>query len=159
MDGRYMKQSTSIYFECRKQASSFNQRLYSRESAAEILGISVSSLANYELGKTIPPIEIIQQMMILYRAPELAYNYCNNCPLNMLKISTEESLESTTLKLLKCFNERKLTYIKERLIDIAEDGQITSDETEELNSILDELDRMAIAISELRLIASRKRGT
>lgn len=30
----------------------YNERLYSREGAAELLGISVSTLADYELGNT-----------------------------------------------------------------------------------------------------------
>ena len=39
-------------FRCRKEASKHNDKLGSREGAAELLGISVSSLADYELGNT-----------------------------------------------------------------------------------------------------------
>ena len=37
-------------FRCRKEAAKYNDKLGSREGAAELLGISVSSLADYELG-------------------------------------------------------------------------------------------------------------
>ena len=46
----------SIYFQCRILAAKNNVYLKSRESAAEYFGISVSSLANYERGITVPPI-------------------------------------------------------------------------------------------------------
>ena len=39
-------------FRCRKEAAKYNKKLDSREGAAEMLGISVSSLADYELGNT-----------------------------------------------------------------------------------------------------------
>lgn len=37
----------NVYFACRKKAASYNEKLNSRESAAELLGISPSTLANY----------------------------------------------------------------------------------------------------------------
>ena len=38
----------NVYFECRKRAAIHNERLNSRAGAAEILGISESTLAHYE---------------------------------------------------------------------------------------------------------------
>lgn len=46
------KQNDNIYFRCRKEAALWDERLCSRESAADLLGVSVSSLADYELGIT-----------------------------------------------------------------------------------------------------------
>lgn len=46
-----MKPNENIYFRCRKEAAKYNDKLNSRESAAEMLGVSVSSLADYELGQ------------------------------------------------------------------------------------------------------------
>ena len=48
-----MKAAGNIYFRCRKEAAKYNDKLNSRESASELLGVSVSSLADYELGKNI----------------------------------------------------------------------------------------------------------
>lgn len=42
----------NIYFRYRKEASIYNDKLKSREGASELLGISPSSLADYELGNT-----------------------------------------------------------------------------------------------------------
>ncbi len=47
-----IKASENPCFRCRKEAAKCNDKLYSREGAAEMLGVSVSSLADYELGIT-----------------------------------------------------------------------------------------------------------
>ena len=44
-----MKDNDNVYFLARKKAATYNERLYSREGAAELLGVSVSTLADYEL--------------------------------------------------------------------------------------------------------------
>ena len=55
----------------------YNERLYSREGAAELLGISVSTLADYELGNTkVVPVDKVVLMADLYNAPELKTGYC-----------------------------------------------------------------------------------
>lgn len=46
------KASGNVYFEARKAAAEYDDRLYSREKAAELLGVSVSTLADYENGNT-----------------------------------------------------------------------------------------------------------
>lgn len=52
------KSNENAYFVARKKAAMYNERLYSREGAAELLGISVSTLADYELGNTkVVPVE------------------------------------------------------------------------------------------------------
>ena len=43
------KSNENVYFVARKKAAMYNERLYSREGAAELLGISVSTLADSEL--------------------------------------------------------------------------------------------------------------
>ena len=56
-----MKAGESPCFRCRKEAAKYNDRLNSREGAAELLGGSVSSLADYELGitKVIPVDKVV----------------------------------------------------------------------------------------------------
>ena len=47
------KDGKNIYFACREKAAKYNDLLNSREKeAAELLGISTSTLANHELGVT-----------------------------------------------------------------------------------------------------------
>ena len=47
-----MNENNNVYFKARKRAAAYNERLYSRDGASELLGISVSTLADYELGNT-----------------------------------------------------------------------------------------------------------
>lgn len=70
----------------------YNERLYSREGAAELLGISVSTLADYELGNTkVVPVDKVVLMADLYNAPELKTGYCKyECPIcSYLPVATE----------------------------------------------------------------------
>ena len=58
-----MNDNNNVYFKARKRAAIYDERLYSREGAAELLGISVSSLADYELGNTkIVPVDKVVLM-------------------------------------------------------------------------------------------------
>lgn len=71
------KAADNIYCKCRKEAAKYNDKLNSREGAAELLGISASTLADYELGITkIIPADAILRMADLYNAPELRNHYC-----------------------------------------------------------------------------------
>ena len=80
-------------FRCRKEAAKHNDKLGSREGAAELLGISVSSLADYELGNTkVIPVDKVVLMADIYNAPELMAWYCSECLIG-------KSLECRHLKL------------------------------------------------------------
>ena len=46
------KAAGNIYCQCRKEAAKYNDKLNSREGAAEVLGMSPSTLSDYELGIT-----------------------------------------------------------------------------------------------------------
>lgn len=81
MEKECMNCGGSIYFQCRKEAAKYNDRLSSREGASEMLNVSVSSLSNYELGLTPVPTDVVVRMADLYGAPELEACYCkNDCP-------------------------------------------------------------------------------
>lgn len=77
-------ENTNMYFQARKKAATYNERLWSREGAAELLGISVSTLADYELGNTkVVPVDKVVLMADLYNAPELITGYCmRECPVH-----------------------------------------------------------------------------
>ena len=132
MENDYKDNTGNVYLRCRKRAAQCNEALSSREKAAELLGISSSSLANYELGitKTVP-VDMVVMMADLYKAPELRNMYCKQeCPIGrMLPMATEsKGLESITLKILKSLDEDEIKAMKKSLVDIAEDGEITEDE-------------------------------
>lgn len=120
-------ENTNMYFQARKKAATYNERLWSREGAAELLGISVSTLADYELGNTkVVPVDKVVLMADLYNAPELITGYCmRECPVHgFLPLATEEkSLEGIALRLLQNFNEDSLKNMRDSLIEITADGK------------------------------------
>lgn len=103
MDKECMKDTANIYFSCRKEAATYNDKLNSREGAAELLNVSVSSLSNYELGLTPAPTDVVVRMADLYGAPEIEACYCkNDCPIGKRKnIATKiRGIEQITCSLL-----------------------------------------------------------
>ena len=157
-----MKENMNIYFRCRKEAANYNDKLYSRDGASELLGISVSTLSDYELGltKIIPP-DMVMKMADLYNAPHLCSNYCKNeCPIgNRLNIASEiQPLELVALKLLKCLDGDDIDDVKKQIIAIAEDGKIDAEEQATLLEIEEYLGRLAKAISSLSLICDKIKG-
>lgn len=154
-----MKENTNVYFRARKEAAIYNEKLYGREGAAEMLGVSVSTLADYELGNTkVVPVDKVVLMADLYNCPELKTGYCKHeCPIGMLMpLATKlASLEGIALRMVKEFDSEKIREIQKSFIDIAEDGIISEDEKPELEAIMKKLDEMAIVISQMKLAGEK----
>lgn len=154
-----MNENVNVYFQARKKAAIYNERLFSREGASELLGISVSTLADYELGNTkVVPVDKVVLMADLYCAPELITGYCmRECPVHgFLPLATEEkSIQGIALRLLKGFNEDELKAMKVDLIEITEDGIISQEEIPKLKEILRKLDSMAEVISEIKIAGEK----
>lgn len=154
-----MKENTNVYFRARKAAAIYNDKLYSREGAAELLGISVSTLADYELGNTkIVPVDKVVLMSDFYNCPELKTGYCKHeCPIGktMPLATAITGIEGIALRLIREFDIDKVKQIEKSLIDIAADGVISDDEKPELETILKRLDELSIAISEMKLIGEK----
>lgn len=143
----------------RLEAAKYNERLFSKEGASELLGISVSTLSDYELGitKVIPP-DMVLKMADLYNAPELENHYCTDvCPLGWDKPRVDlADLDRISIKALSTF--RKLGEAKELLLDITEDGVITEDEKEDLNKIIKTLDELNKITQSLKIWAEKNLG-
>lgn len=151
-----MGERENLYFSCRKRAAEKyrDDRLNSRTMAAELLGISESSLAHYKLGITPVPQDIVVMMAEIYHAPELLNTYCKReCPIGRFLPIAEKSdgLQAATLNTLCELDDEKLTKIKRRLTDISKDGRVSKDEEKDFRAIMDALDAVTRAISELRL--------
>ena len=162
MGSGYEFSNDNVYFRSRKSAAKYNDKLYSREGAAELLGISSSTLSDYELGltKTIPP-DMVVKMADLYNAPDLCNRYCNReCPIgSRLNISDEiPTLDRVVLKLVNVLDDDNLNDIKKKLLSIAEDGKITKDELEVIDEIEKRLSKVSRSISELMLICKKAKG-
>jgi hypothetical protein len=151
----------SIYYQCRKEAAKYNDKLNSREGAAEMLNVSVSSLSNYELLLTQVPTDVVVRMADLYGAPELEACYCkNDCPIGKRQnIATKiRGIEQITCNLLANADDDRMHDIKKRLIAIASDGKLDPGEEESLKEIIAHLGQLADNIMELRLFLKKNGG-
>lgn len=151
------KANENVYFKARKNASKYNEKLFSREGASELLGVSVSTLADYELGVTkVVPVDKVVLMSELYNAPELKAIYCKKeCPIGRdLPIATKiNGLEGIVLRIIKEFEVAG--KVQNRLIKIASDGEIGPDEKEALKEIMGKLDDISLVISEMKLLGEK----
>ncbi len=163
MERASKKTTNNIYYACRKKAAEYNEDLLSRDKAAELLGISTSTLANHELGITKNvPVDTVVMMADLYRAPELKNHYCKNeCPIGktMPLATSPDTLAGITVRILNALDDESIKAMKRELVSIASDGEITEDEKPRLKKAQKALDDLAIVISELRMFGeSRERS-
>lgn len=147
------KAAGNIYCQKRKEAAKFNDRLNSREGASELLGVSPSTLADYELGITkVIPVDVVVKMAEVYNAPELMPHYCHNeCPLGDL-CSQEpklKSLDRAVIQLLASL--RSGIGAGDSLLAILADGEVSPNEEKELNQSMILLDNLSHCIAELQL--------
>lgn len=151
-----IKAAGNPWYEARKKAAEYDDRLYSREGAAEMLGMSVSSLADAELGLTkCMPVDKAVLMADFYKAPQLLNHYClHECPIGCRHSLSESvvDIDRVTVKLLRGLRVENLEDIKDKLLDIAEDGVVSEDEKPELKEVIAYLDSLAKTVSELKII-------
>ena len=119
-----------------------------QERAAELLGLSVESLKQYEGGKTVPKDETVAKMVEVYRLPWLALEHSQATdtlgvipeveprPLPMASIALRNRLHDATGRL-------------DALLRIAEDGIIDDTERPEFDDIVTELRETMTAIYQV----------
>lgn len=137
-----------------------------REKAGELVpGFSPERIEKIEIGRTqIQPEDVIL-LAEHYRAPSLLNYYCcNECPIGETQVIRAESKELTQIAVETLNAVNQMDRIKNRLLEIAEDGQVRKDEYEDFMKIKSVLDRIAQSVSNLRLwmdeqIAENKFGT
>ncbi len=155
MERNSMIENDNVYYRARKEAARYNEKLNSREGAAEALGVSPSTLAHYELG-TVKQIPVDQVVMMadLYHCPELEKKYCKyECPIGcrMPMASEAEVIERAVLSLCRDMDDKEIEEIKDRWIDIASDGIIDKSEQAAANELLEKLDKISLAIDRVKL--------
>ena len=115
------KAAGNPWYQARKKAAEYDDRLCSRESAAEQLGMSVSSLADAELGNTkFMPVDKAVLMADRYNAPWLLNHYCLK---TSARLDADDSLsdevvgiDRVTVKLLKSLKTEQLGEVKDTLL-------------------------------------------
>ncbi len=121
--------------------------------------MSVSAVADAELGITkIMPVDKAVLMADLYNAPELLNYYClHECPIGCDKPLSVDAVEidRAAVRLTKVLRKEVVQWLKHGLQDIAEDGEVSSDELREFDKIMEELREISKIISELEIIHDR----
>lgn len=153
----------NVYFYTRMKAAQEKTDLKIREKASVLLKISCESLKSYEYGKTPVPARYVLAMCEAYEDPQLFKEHCRfHCPLGQIFFDKFDSLDieiqhleidRLTLQLLNSF--RKISSIKDSLVEIVADGKITEAERPQLNEILETLDSISLHTQELRFWVNR----
>ncbi len=153
------KAAGNVWYEARMEAAKWDDRLSSREGAAEISGLTKDQIMNSERDwYKFMPVETAMILAETYNAPNLLNHYCiHECPIGK-RLPISESvlnIERVTVKLLRALREEYLADLKNTLLEIAEDGKISEDELDDLEEILVCLDGIGKTVSELKIIGEK----
>lgn len=153
------KAANNVFYKARIEAAKWNDKLNSREGAAEVTGLDRTRLAYIELGTVNPHPEEVVILADTYNAPELHNHFCCKlCQLGAKTVSEIEitELERTVLQLLSSFKD--LPNIKGELIEIAADGVIDTGEKPVMEEIIKKLDDAATKIQTLKVLFQKQFG-
>lgn len=132
-----MSEDVGIIYQAARKATGYTQ-----EHAAELLSVSVRSLAEYEAGGRIPPNDVVERMVEIYNAQYLAYQHLkatNALAARIIPAIEERSLMELALRIYNRLRRFAKEGSVERLLDIAEDGEIDKTERVEFEAILEDL--------------------
>lgn len=125
----------------------------SREKASELLGtITPDRLEKIENEKVNPYPEEILAMSQGYQKPILCNYYCSNvCPIGKIYVPEVKLKDLSRIVLEMIASMNRMSNKKDRLIEIAADGEISADELADFSEIHDELGNISMAIEALTL--------
>ena len=137
--------------ECRSiyKAARFKAGI-TQEVASELLHISMKSISDYERGKTIPPDDVVCNMVTLYQAPWLAYVH--------LKTNNEVGklyLPNIKIKDLSCsvldlqYEIEGILGRQSDIVSVGRDNRIDTSEQIVWNECMLKVDRLAGAAFQL----------
>lgn len=138
----------NIYKAARRAAG------FTQERAAELLEISVRSLADYETGQRTPPNDVVEDMVDCYDYQRLAYQHLketNALAWRIIPTVQERSLMESAVRLYNRLNHFSASHSVERLLEIAEDGRIDQEERADFDAIVAELKALVQCGMELDL--------
>lgn len=145
---------TNIYQSARKIAG------LTQERAAELLNLSVRSLADYETGQRLPGNDVVTDMVTVYNSQLLAVQHLRNSSRfarDLLPDVKEMALPEAVLTLVDAVYSFADDRLDRELIDIARDGVISEDERERFDHVIDkirDITAAAIALSSMPRVNS-----
>ena len=149
------KAGSNVFYKARSEASAHNNRLSSREGAADEMSIDRGRLFRIETGIAVPYPEEVIMMSRLYCKPELENYYCSKCcPLGY---DTKEvkvgDIDRITVEAIAAL--RRVENVKNLIIDIAEDGEVSNDEVDKFKEIMSRLEGVSDVAEEMKLWARK----
>ncbi len=154
------KASMNVYREARLKAAKYNDKLSSREGAAELLYVHPSTIATYELDTVKnPSVDMVVMMADLYNAPELENYHCTHeCPIGKknfekLGVKCVDRLTIETLSATKNIEE-----IERILLEITADGIIDDSEREQFEYVLSILRNLQTKYQEFEIFYKKQFG-
>ena len=147
------KASGNAWYQARIEAAKWNEKLSSREGAAEALHMSVDAVTDAELGLSkVMPVDKAVLMADLYNKPSLLNYYClHECPIGKGQPISDEvpELDRITVLLFGKLNEDRIKNVRNGLLTVAEDGKVTKDEVAMLSEAVDYLNELSVLTSKL----------
>ena len=124
-----------------------------REKAGDLIpGFSPERIEKIENGRTQIQPEDALLLAEYYKAPALVNYYCcNECPIGESHAVRAESKELTQIAVETTNAVNQMSRIKDRLLEIAEDGKVCNDELEDFMKIKTVLDKLSQSVSNLQL--------
>ena len=145
------KEAANLYLSKRKSLG------WSREFAAEKLGISDDKLERIENEKQMPNPQDVLIMSDVYQAPELCNYYCSrDCEIGQRYVPRvpDSELPGIVLQLMASIYE--MDDIGKILVKITADDKIDDSEVENLAQAQYTLEQLSIMIEALQLCVERK---
>lgn len=151
------KAADNVYCQYRIKAAAYNDKLKSREGASEVIGISPSTLTDYELGNIkLVPADKVKIMIKVYNAPELRPWYCSTqCPLGKGNVRQIVVKEGTHAAIGVAGSLVEAESLMKKLLKIFADGKIEAKEIPNLKKILSKVSQIVAHGQELLLWAEK----
>lgn len=147
MGKKSIKPDKNIFFTARDESG------MTRAQASECSGwLSESKIEKIESDKTMPDPQEVLEMSRIYNKPLLCNQYCSQiCDIGQkyipeIKITELSQIVLTTLSSLNSVNQDK-----DRLIEIAADGEIGQEEMDEFMAIKDKLEKISASVEALKM--------
>lgn len=119
------KAADSPFYLARMEASKVNDRLASREGAADETGIDRSRMARVELGSANPTPEEVLLLADTYDAPQLLNYYCSMCcPIGRQNVKPCAVQEFDRVMMQALAALQGTDKISAAIISIAQDGRV-----------------------------------
>ncbi|MBR1478653.1 MAG: helix-turn-helix domain-containing protein [Lachnospiraceae bacterium] len=147
MGKKSTKENKNIY-----QLSREEQGL-TREQASELMEtVSADRIDKIEREVSLPHTDEVLAMAKAYKNPHLCNYFCSNeCPIGQEYVPEVSVKDLSNIVLEVLANLNSVEKEKNRLIEIAADGQITEDEYSDFSIIKNKLEQISMSVNALKL--------